>query len=270
VGEKLVRPEGTDGEVADVGSLLGSQWLFAAEKLVQGGQVTPLLLSACTTSSSRFASRGWMLDWTPRLAVRLSSFGCALLSSGRLFGSSASIPGVAEILAHPTIIEMDYLPQDHACLLTLFLLTALREQIRIDPNRRRAGLHHVTVIEDFQLQIEHAMDLDGADLALFLDASVAAAHPFTFTETGPREGLTHTSHAMAPEAVLDVFARVLGRRPPPAFVLAIRGDAFELGTELGEAAAERLEAAWDFVRPLIEAPDAAAWRAMVTAGRTGD
>jgi hydrogenase maturation protease len=131
------------------------------------------------------------------------------------------------------------------------------------------GLAHVTAIEDFQLQIEHAMDLEGAALALFLDASVAAAHPFSFTETGPREGLTHTSHAMAPEAVLDVFTRVLGQPPPPAFVLAIRGDAFELGTGLGEAAAERLEAAWGFVRPLLEAPDAATWRARVTAGRPG-
>ena len=126
------------------------------------------------------------------------------------------------------------------------------------------GLAHVTAIEDFQLQLEHAMDLDGADLALFVDASVAAPAPFAFTETGPREGLTHTSHAMAPEAVLDVHARVLGRRPPPAFVLAIRGEAFELGTGLGEAAAERLEAAWDFVRPLIEAPGVERWREMTT------
>ncbi len=131
------------------------------------------------------------------------------------------------------------------------------------------GLAHVTAIEDFQLQIEHAMDLEGADLVLFLDASVAAAHPFTFTETGPCEGLTHRSHTMAPEAVLDVFTRVLGQPPPPAFVLAIRGDAFELGTGLGEAAAQRLEAAWDFVRPMLQAPDAAAWRARVTAGRSG-
>jgi hypothetical protein len=74
---------------------------------------------------------------------------------------------------------------------------------------------------------------------------------------------------MAPEAVLDVFTRVLGQTPPPAFVLAIRGDVFELGTGLGEAAAERLEAAWGFVRPLLEVPDAAAWRARLTAGRTG-
>lgn len=127
-----------------------------------------------------------------------------------------------------------------------------------------AGLDGVTTIEDFQLQLEHAMDLEGADLALFVDASVAAPTPFAFTETGPREGLTHTSHAMAPEAVLDVYARVMGRRPPPSFVLAIRGEAFALGTEIGPAAAANLEAAWTFLRPLIERPDVEDWRHRVT------
>lgn len=126
------------------------------------------------------------------------------------------------------------------------------------------GLSHVTAIEDFQLQLEHAMDLDGADLALFVDASVAAPDPFAFGETGPHQGLTHTSHAMAPEAVLDVFSRVLGRTPPPAFVLAVRGEAFELGTGLGPTAEARLEAAWAFIRPLLEAPDVAVWRAKAT------
>lgn len=127
------------------------------------------------------------------------------------------------------------------------------------------SLPHVTTIEDFQLQLEHALDLDGADLVLFVDASVAAPAPFGFTETGPRTGLTHTSHAMAPEAVLDVHQRVLGREPPPAFVLGIRGEAFELGTELGAAARARLDAAWDFIRPLIEASDVARWRAQAAA-----
>ena len=127
------------------------------------------------------------------------------------------------------------------------------------------GLAHVTAIEDFQLQLEHAVDLDGADLALFLDASVAAPAPFAFTEIAPRPGLTHTSHAMAPEAVLDVYSRVMGRTPPPAFVLAVRGEAFDLGTGLGEAATERLEAAWSVLRPLVEAPTLAGWRAALTA-----
>ena len=123
------------------------------------------------------------------------------------------------------------------------------------------GLDHVVTIEDFQLQLEHALDLDGADLALFVDASVAAEPPFAFGETWAREGLTHTSHAMAPEAVLDVYVRVLGKVPPPAFVLAIRGDAFELGADLGAAARARLEAAFAFVRPLLERPDVDLWRA---------
>jgi hydrogenase maturation protease len=121
-------------------------------------------------------------------------------------------------------------------------------------------LAHVTAVEDFQLQIEHAMDLDGADLALFLDASVAAPAPFAFTEIGPRDDTAHSTHALSPEAVLDVFVRVLGREPPPAFVLAMRGEAFELGTGLGAAAAEGLEAAWTFVRPLVAAPEVETWR----------
>lgn len=67
---------------------------------------------------------------------------------GRLFRTTSSIPSLTQLLARPTIIEMDYLPQDHACLLTLFLLAAMREQIRVSPERRKPGLHHVTVIEE--------------------------------------------------------------------------------------------------------------------------
>lgn len=124
------------------------------------------------------------------------------------------------------------------------------------------GLSHVTTHEDFQLQLEHALDLKGADIALFLDAGRGTPAPFAFFETGPRLGLTHTSHAMAPEAVLDVHARVLGEPPPPAFVMAIRGEAFELGSGLGAEAEARLDLAWDFLRPLIAAPDVARWRAV--------
>jgi len=67
---------------------------------------------------------------------------------GRIFQTKKTIPSVKELLEYPAIIEMDYLSQDHACLLTLFLLSAMREQIKVDPNRRVKGLHHVTVIEE--------------------------------------------------------------------------------------------------------------------------
>jgi hypothetical protein len=67
---------------------------------------------------------------------------------GRIFQCETCIPSIKELLEYPTIIEMDYLSQDHACLLTLFLLSAIREQIKIDPNRRHRDLHHVTVVEE--------------------------------------------------------------------------------------------------------------------------
>jgi len=89
------------------------------------------------------------------------------------------------------------------------------------------------------LQIEHALDLEGSEAALFLDAGKGAPAPFAFTEIGPKRLATHTTHAIAPEAVLDVCARTLGK-PPPSFTLCIRRERFELGEGLSPEAAERL------------------------------
>ena len=124
----------------------------------------------------------------------------------------------------------------------------------------RAGWPEVRAIEDFQLQIEHALDLDGADLALFLDAGKNTPAPFTFAEIEPARALTPTTHALAPEAVLDVYARALRRSPPPAFMLCIRGERFELGEALSPEASERLEAAWAFVQELIGERSVEGWR----------
>ncbi|TFH03797.1 MAG: ATP-binding protein, partial [Spirochaetales bacterium] len=67
---------------------------------------------------------------------------------GRIFEARECIPSVEELLQYPTIVEMDYLPQNIACLLTLFLLSSVRESIRVDPARRKKGLHHIIVIEE--------------------------------------------------------------------------------------------------------------------------
>ena len=123
-----------------------------------------------------------------------------------------------------------------------------------------AGWPKVTTIEDFQLQIEHALDLEGAEAALFLDAGRETPAPFAFAEIGPKRVATHTTHAIAPEAVLDVFARTLGKTPPPSFMLCVRGERFELGEGLSAVAAERLEAAWAFLQGLMGERSVEAWR----------
>jgi hydrogenase maturation protease len=124
----------------------------------------------------------------------------------------------------------------------------------------RADWPDVTTIEDFQLQIEHALDLAGADTALFLDAGRNTPAPFAFIEIAPKRGATHTTHALTPEAVLDVYARLLARMPPPSFALSVCGERFELGEGLSPQGASRLEDAWAFVRGLMEERSVESWR----------
>ena len=113
--------------------------------------------------------------------------------------------------------------------------------------------------EDFQLQIEHALDLDGHDLALFIDAGTGTPAPFDFYEVSASAGMSITTHALTPSAVLQVHAQL---RPvtPPAFVLCIRGDHFELGEGPGEAARTHLQAARAHLAECLALPDALAWR----------
>lgn len=125
------------------------------------------------------------------------------------------------------------------------------------------------VVVDFQLQVEHAFDLYGAALALFIDAECGLEAPFAFREAD-REGddtAATFSHALSPVAVLDVFRRVEQAPPPPAFVLGIRAVRFELGEGLSPSAEADLEIALAFLRPLLERPVATAWRKTCQARR---
>lgn len=124
----------------------------------------------------------------------------------------------------------------------------------------RAGLADVTTIEDFQLQIEHALDLEGAEMALFLDAGRETPDPFVFAEIFPRRDASHTTHALTPEALLDICARALKRPPPPSFVLCVRGERFELGAPLSAEAAVRLEAAATFLESRLRERTVESWR----------
>jgi hydrogenase maturation protease len=127
-----------------------------------------------------------------------------------------------------------------------------------------AGSRHAIAIEtDFQLQPEHATDLLGRDTVLFVDASVAAAPPFSFDPVHAAHDRTFTSHAMSPAAVLAAFRDAFGEAPPTAYTLAIHADEFELGDGLSAAATKRLEAAVDFFARLIAAPTVEAWRGMI-------
>lgn len=126
----------------------------------------------------------------------------------------------------------------------------------------------VDLIEDFQLQVEHAMDLQDRRLVVFVDAGTGTPAPFSFTALEASSDFGHTTHAISPGAVLHVFQETMGGRPPPCFVLCIRGESFELGAELTDPAKAHLEAALQQLQHLLAHPDLSAWQMAITSAAT--
>ncbi len=109
-------------------------------------------------------------------------------------------------------------------------------------------------LTDFQLQVDHAVDLRGRRRVLFIDASVAAPPPFAFARLRAEKDASYTSHAMSPGAVLHAYRELYGVAPPPAYLLAVRGDHYELGAPLSALASAHLEAAFELAQKLCVAP----------------
>lgn len=116
------------------------------------------------------------------------------------------------------------------------------------------GRPDVECLTDFQLQVEHALDLQGRRRVLFIDASRSVLAPYAVTPLQARADASYTTHEMSPEAVLHVYGSVLGGPPPPALLLAIRGDRWMLGTDPSPEAMANLTAALDWVRDWLGEP----------------
>ena len=128
---------------------------------------------------------------------------------------------------------------------------------RLEASGAAAGV--AEILTDFQLQPEHATDLDGRTLVLFVDASTSCPPPFAFSRVAAVRDASFSSHAMSPAALLAAYEVVFGRAAPPAYVLAIRGDCFELGEPIGEGPRQSLDAAAAFALRLLGEPDPMAW-----------
>ncbi|BBL70185.1 hydrogenase maturation protease [Methylogaea oryzae] len=117
------------------------------------------------------------------------------------------------------------------------------------------------LIEDFQLQVENVLDMAERQLVLFIDAGHGTPAPFNFYRPQP-QAIGHSTHALPPEALLPVFEQVLHRPPPPAYVLCIRGERFELGEEVSPQARRHYEAALAFTERLLANATVESWDAL--------
>jgi len=115
------------------------------------------------------------------------------------------------------------------------------------------------LLEDFQLQVEHATDMAGRKLVLFIDAGLNTPAPYTFYRAQSNDSRTLFSHAITPEAVLATYRQVYQQASPPAFVLCVRGERFELGAPPSPEAEQRMDLAMGFLQELMQKTEASFW-----------
>ena len=118
-------------------------------------------------------------------------------------------------------------------------------------------LPDVECLTDFQLQVEHALDLQDRQRVLFVDAALHAPAPFALETLQPAHDDSFSSHAMSPAAILQVYCDVLKRPPPPAQLLAIQGVQWELGIAPSVAARKNLAAALAWAKHWLASDTAA-------------
>lgn len=107
------------------------------------------------------------------------------------------------------------------------------------------------LIEDFQLQIEHAMDMKDRQRVLFIDAGMQTPAPFAFYRAEINEDAVLYSHALSPEALLKVYTQFYKEAPPDSYVLCVSGESFELGASPSSQAVENLAFALAFAKEAL-------------------
>jgi len=123
------------------------------------------------------------------------------------------------------------------------LLEALEQKI---------DLSDIEILNDFQLQIEHALDLENRELVLFIDASVSCNTAFNFSKLEALRDKSYSTHAMSPSAVLQVYQSIKKQAPPASYLLSIQGLSFELGEKPTEQANNNLQLATQFAEDLLK------------------
>ena len=114
----------------------------------------------------------------------------------------------------------------------------------------------LVVIEDHQLNIEHVTDFVDDTPLLFIDASVSIDTGIMLERIGASSDGNFSTHAISPQALLNVYRETSGSDEPPAYLLHVAGKSFDLGESLGDTGRAAAEAAWEFLDELLDRPPA--------------
>jgi hydrogenase maturation protease len=109
---------------------------------------------------------------------------------------------------------------------------------------------NVSTIDNYQLVLEDAIEVAAHDIVWFVDAARDGEAPCTVSKLTPAFDFTFSSHLLKPETLLAIAARQFGRCPE-AYLLGIRGYAFEFAEGLSDRADANLAVAVAMLRRYI-------------------
>jgi hydrogenase maturation protease len=114
------------------------------------------------------------------------------------------------------------------------------------------GWPNIKTQDNYQLNIEDAIEVAKHDIVWFIDASKTGTSPYAVQELSAISTLNFTSHFVQPEFILAIAQQYFGRLPR-AHLLAIRGYKFEFVEELTNGARDNLRAALAMLTDKIRA-----------------
>ena len=117
---------------------------------------------------------------------------------------------------------------------------------------RQQDFPGLRVIEDHQLNIEHVTDLEDSGAALFIDASIEIEEGYRLERISPSSDGNFSTHAISPQALLNVFEKTMKTPAPDAWLLHVAAAEFELGAEPGNNARRSIEQADGFLKELLK------------------
>ena len=117
------------------------------------------------------------------------------------------------------------------------------------------SLKQIQLVEDFQLQPEHVCDIDKDAYIIFIDASCQSAPPYQIMRVLGTEKIGYSSHSLSPAALLTLYQQTQHKSSPPAFIVSVRGYAFDLGAPLSKPAEENIKRVTPFLKKLLTCPD---------------
>jgi len=81
--------------------------------------------------------------------------------------------------------------------------------------------HPLKFLTDFQMQIEHVMDMQGCERILLIDADSSINQPYKFYPVKEQQDTLYTTHGMTPSTLLHTYRQVLNEPPPSTAMLAV-------------------------------------------------